>query len=261
MDVGHKHNSMQYSIVNGEKIEAKPNLRGTCLCCNQPTYSACGKINTWHWRHENSKMCDSWWEHETDWHREWKENFPTEWREVVHFDEVTNEKHIADIKTKNGVVLEFQNSPMSSNELNSREVFYKKLIWVVNASNFQKQFKVGNKLPDPESEFPKYLEFLDCRHNLVYNNQNISKGSPSQLVQILDSYNGVSITRLIDRYYTRHHKFEWRNPRKVWYNATAPIFFDFNDGLLWRIQAEKRFPKFHVAKRYSKQEFISHYNK
>lgn len=252
---------MQYSIVEGEKVEARPNQRGVCMCCLQPTYSACGKINIWHWRHENSKMCDSWWEHETQWHRDWKSNFPVEWREVVHFNEATHEKHIADIKTKKGVVLEFQHSPISLDELNAREKFYQKLVWIVNASAFQKQFKIGNKLPDPASDFPPNLEFMDSRLNVVYHKKKVSNEPGTQMIEIVDSYKGLSIPQLIDRCYTRHHKFEWKNPRKVWYAANAPLFFDFNDGLLWRIQAEKRYPKFYIAKRYTKQQFVAHYNK
>jgi len=54
-------------------------------------------------------MCDNWWENETQWHRDWKNHFPVEWQEVVQIAE-DGEKHIADVKTSEGWVVEFQHS-------------------------------------------------------------------------------------------------------------------------------------------------------
>lgn len=34
----------------------------------------------------------------TDWHREWKARFPRAWREVVHADDRTGERHFADVQ-------------------------------------------------------------------------------------------------------------------------------------------------------------------
>jgi hypothetical protein len=53
--------------------------------------------------------CDHWWESETQWHRNWKNEFPESWQEIVHTSE-NGEKHVADVKTENGIVLEFQHS-------------------------------------------------------------------------------------------------------------------------------------------------------
>lgn len=44
------------------------------------------------------------------------------------------EKHIADVKTARDWVIEFQRSPIKSEERQSREAFYKKLIWVVDGT-------------------------------------------------------------------------------------------------------------------------------
>ncbi len=122
---------MQYASVNGERQEAQPGLSGKCLCCDSPTIARCGPVRIWHWAHRGK--CDPWWEGETEWHREWKNQFPKECQEVIHITE-NNEKHIADVKTDQGYVIEFQFSPIEPEERQSREDFYKKMVWVVNST-------------------------------------------------------------------------------------------------------------------------------
>ncbi len=77
-------------------------------------------------------MCDPWWE-ESEWHRAWKERFPEDWQEISHFAE-NGEKHIADVKTNQGYIVEFQHSSIKSEELQAREDFYKKMVWVVDGT-------------------------------------------------------------------------------------------------------------------------------
>jgi competence protein CoiA len=95
-------------------------------------YNKCGQHKLWHWAHKSRIHCDPWWESETDWHRAWKNHFPQEWHEVILFDSVTNEKHIADVKTDNGLVLEFQHSAITPEEVKAREQFYGDMVWVVD---------------------------------------------------------------------------------------------------------------------------------
>ncbi len=248
---------MQYSIINGKKLEAQPNLIGTCICCDKPTYSACGNFNTWHWRHKNKKECDNWWEPETEWHRKWKSNFPENWREVVHFDSQTGEKHIADIKTNKGVVLEFQNSPITFEEVISRELFYKKLIWIINGNKFKNNFEFGYKLPDPKSNFPPGFKFLGYKHIMGYN--SFKYPTTNNMVELINKINGIPITQLIDKYHSRHFTFNWKNKRQVWFKTQMPVFIDFNDGVLWRIIRESRLTTDPICGFYSKKEFINHY--
>ena len=40
----------------------------------------------------------------------WKDEFPSDWQEVVHTNLRTNEKHIADVQTADGLTIEFQHS-------------------------------------------------------------------------------------------------------------------------------------------------------
>lgn len=122
---------MKYSLVNGERSEAQPSLSGQCPVCSSATISKCGKLKLWHWAHKGKRNCDPWWENETEWHRAWKGQFPKECQEVIQYAE-NGEKHIADVKTVQGWVIEFQNSFIDSEERGIRTAFYKKLVWVVN---------------------------------------------------------------------------------------------------------------------------------
>ena len=93
----------------------------------------CGEVRLWHWAHKGRLHCDPWWENETEWHRAWKDQFPAEWQEIVHLAG-DGERHIADVKTDRGWVIEFQHSSMKPEERRSREGFYPKLIWVVDGT-------------------------------------------------------------------------------------------------------------------------------
>lgn len=76
---------------------------------------------------------------ESDWHAEWKSRFPEEWREIA----VGN--HRADVRTESGIVLEFQNSPISLDEVREREAAYQDMIWVVNVSGLYYGLRILQK--------------------------------------------------------------------------------------------------------------------
>lgn len=124
---------MKFAYFKGERREAERGLIGFCQGCEQPMIPVCGAKRAWHWRHKVDCECDHWWENETEWHRGWKNHFPKECQEVRHKDESTNEWHIADVKTEEGHVLEFQHSFLKPEERQARNDFYgEKLVWVVD---------------------------------------------------------------------------------------------------------------------------------
>lgn len=134
---------MKFSLINGRRQEAQPGLSGKCPICDLATVAKCGEIKIWHWAHKGRRTCDAWWENETEWHRAWKGSFPEGWQEIVHKAE-NGEKHIADIKTDQGWVIEFQYSYIKPEERRSRNAFYPKLAWVVNGTRRKRdvqQFK------------------------------------------------------------------------------------------------------------------------
>lgn len=132
---------MHFALINNQLTEARPNLTGAiCPGCGAPVIAKCGTQKVHHWAHRNTKMCDSWWETETQWHRNWKNNFPVEWQEIFLPDMQSREKHIADVRTEHGLVIEFQHSHIDPAERISREQFYKNMVWVVDGTRLTRDF-------------------------------------------------------------------------------------------------------------------------
>lgn len=128
---------MKYALVNNKKHEALKGLSGICPSCGSPMIAKCGDKKIHHWSHKGKMECDLWWENETQWHRDWKGHFPIDWQEVAHRDDTTGEKHIADVKTSKGWVLEFQHSYLRPEERKSRNDFYKQIAWVVDGTRLK----------------------------------------------------------------------------------------------------------------------------
>lgn len=126
----------------GERIEPTKNVKAWCPSCNALVRAKCGKIKVWHFSHVSLVDCDTWSEGETEWHRNWKERFPKEEREVIMFP------HRADV-VHSGVVIEFQSKALQVDELLEREDFYGNMIWVVKSDEkkftYNKREKNGRK--------------------------------------------------------------------------------------------------------------------
>ena len=129
---------MKFALIDSVKVEAYKGAKGFCQSCGAEMIAKCGEFKVNHWAHKKKRKCDTWWETETEWHREWKGNFPCEWQEVVQFDSYTNEKHIADVLTNHGLVIEFQHSHINPVERRQREDFYKNMIWVVDGTRLKR---------------------------------------------------------------------------------------------------------------------------
>lgn len=130
---------MRFALVGDNKVEASPQLKAVCPGCSEPVIAKCGEKRIHHWAHR-SKHCDPWWEPETEWHRNWKNKFSLEWQESCLRDEKTGELHIADIRTSDNMVIEFQHSHIDPKEQRSRERFYKNMVWVVDGTRLKRDF-------------------------------------------------------------------------------------------------------------------------
>lgn len=129
---------MDLALIDGLRCAPQPHLIGHCSACDSIMIAKCGKLRAWHWAHQGERHCDPWWE-ESEWHSAWKMRF-AEWREVVHIAP-DGEKHIADVKLPDRRVLEFQRSPISEDERQSREAFYKSMIWIVDGTRRKRDVK------------------------------------------------------------------------------------------------------------------------
>ena len=151
---------MRFALIDNNRVEAQPKQQGLCPNCSQPVIAKCGDKKVWHWAHRSITSCDSWWEPETEWHRNWKNNYPAEWQEETLFDEQTGEKHIADVRTIHKLVIEFQQSSIKPQERISREKFYKNMLWVVD----------GTRL---KNDYPRFRKGKDSLFFAKTNNDNV----------------------------------------------------------------------------------------
>lgn len=126
-----------YAIVNGVRTHISAATRmqhGICPVCGAELVARKGKFRAAHWWHVNGRRCDSWYQPKGPWHRYWQNMFPEDWQEVVLERMVDGQfvRHIADIRTKGGIVVEVQYSPISIESINEREHFYENMLWIVN---------------------------------------------------------------------------------------------------------------------------------
>lgn len=138
---------MKFALINGKRTEATKGAKGVCRGCGSELVAKCGEVKVKHWAHKGRRNCDPWWENESEWHRSWKGQFPDDWQEIIHHDD-SGEKHIADVKTRSGYVLEFQHSYLNPEERRSRNAFYRPLVWVVD----------GTRRKTDKLQFQKVLE-------------------------------------------------------------------------------------------------------
>ena len=199
---------MFWAIVENQKIEAIPRTKGTCPLCEGKVFSKCGEVKVWHWAHFNNEDCDSWCEPETLWHRHWKMTFGKENAEIVLKE--NGKKHIADILTKEKVVIELQNSPIQKPVIREREEFYgERMLWLINGETFKDNLIVKNYWEDQD-----YLKLMSLPRppvRWVRSSPEITKGKNGEF-------------------------FNWKNPRKSWADVQRPVFIDLGEGSLFMVK-------------------------
>lgn len=171
---------------------------------------------------------------ETAWHRDWKLAFPPSFREVAFYDAANSDLHRADIFTPSGYTIEFQNSPLTLAELNSRESFYPNLIWVLNGKKF-KGFKILKHLPDVDDPKLSGYEFCHSDHLSMVRKAEVMQGLANP--KILNFYHpelkGIKLTSDL-------YSFCWKQPHSVWYAATARIIVDLGGHFLYELKQRKQ---------------------
>lgn len=186
---------MIYAISDSrEKIKAVKGAVATCPECSAVVIPKCGKIKIWHWSHTADTSCDGWGE-EGEWHTKWKLEFDAD--RVEYVIERGGEKHRADFCSPKGLIVEFQHSSISVEEIEKRENFYGfNMLWVFDLSG---RLDVEQKfwLPDGSTITRPRFEFKS------------EEGD--------------------------YRTFRWRQPRKSLKYAKRTMFFDLGDGLLFKV--------------------------
>ena len=245
---------MQYALIDNIRREAHKGAKAICPICEADMVAKCGPRIIHHWAHRYIQKCDPWWENETEWHRDWKNLFPEECREISHLS-TEGEVHRADVKTAKGIVVEFQNSPMSDQERSSREKFYKNLVWVINGEKFKNNFDVYHCLPDPSSEIAKDLVwFKSYRSKCGTINGLFWKRSENPDIQEghgdMVWIHGINeIKEEVGKTYLGHHQYDWVRPQKT-------VYIDFGDEYLIRLEMYQQQESLSCIRLISKKKFI-----
>lgn len=133
--------SLLTGIYNGQKIHIEnfdKNIHSNnvvCLGCKNKIIAKKGAINTHHFAHLSSSKCeitrDS--DCKTPWHILWQNIAKTEYLEKI----IINDKkmHIADVFNDNNLIIEIQHSNLSVEKIQDRELFYQRMIWILDGTN------------------------------------------------------------------------------------------------------------------------------
>jgi hypothetical protein len=197
---------MLFANVSGQKVEAKPKATASCPLCEQTVFAKCGEINVWHWAHHKAVSCDSWYEPETEWHKKWKLVFGKERCEIVISKDGV--RHIADIQTQENVIIELQNSNIQKPIIRQREVFYgNQMIWVINGKPFKDNFSYHRSRSfqlDQDDEYWHRFNPLASKHDTQPRKNEFN--------------------------------FSWSWHRRSWADVQRPVFIDFGDENLFRVE-------------------------
>lgn len=259
---------MQFAIHNNIRKAAEPKLKGFCLHCNSEVIAKCGEKNIWHWAHFKIENCDSWSEPETEWHRNWKGCFGVEFSEIKV--EKDNAYHIADVLNKNGIVFEFQNSPISAEVIQKREEFYgEKMIWIINGISFKEnlkiyeedylrnwKFKVLDEFAAANYEIKSALIIEDwqvkqdvVKNYLIKNDfeydqnekiyyldlKKIANKNREQLIIKLNNNLLELYTSYKSETFSTRVEFVWEHYRRSWQECKRPVFIDIGEQFLLQI--------------------------
>lgn len=236
---------MQYALIDGKRHQAVRGAIGICPTCGAAMVAKCGPRIIHHWAHRGRRDCDPWWENETEWHREWKNRFPEACREISHTSP-NGEIHRADIRTPTGIYIEVQHSSMTDAERESREAFYQNLVWVIDGQPFRKNFDIYHMLPDPTSELAQDLVWEKAQRHMEGANNSIfyrvSANQEHQPGATKTTLRGGFIEGMhcinaeVEAAYLGHHQYDWVRPRATWLDARCPVYIDFGDEWLVRLE-------------------------
>lgn len=258
----------------GFKIKAYPSGRAICQGCGSILIAKCGEMNIWHWAHENGADCDSWhYEPKTEWHIKWQNYFNESEREVSIVK--NNQHHIADIFNKNEIVIEIQNSPISTYDIKEREKFYDKMIWIINSKEFIHNIILKDFLYDlskdtwfkwifqypnseqkafaiiiPDDDFNNRIKpaLINCKYEKAYDEEKDTEFWYNQRTQyqqsleneILSAFSSYlldsKMVSKLDETKMYSTNFKWLHARKSWIISTKPLFIDLNNGFLFFVK-------------------------
>jgi hypothetical protein len=149
------------ALFEGKLARAEPGCRGLCPECKTGVYARMPAFAIRHWAHfplpegETRDCARGDAGGMTAWHYAWQNE-----RNDLDLIEVSRDNHRADVVNTDGVVIEFQHSPISPEDVKDREQFWRKGIWVIDGTPHEDgSIRVElSRLPDQKPDDP-YCSF------------------------------------------------------------------------------------------------------
>ena len=169
---------MQFAIdENGLRTSINNSIRGKtykCPCCGSEVIQKKGDVMIWHFSHKSLADCVDYYDHKGEWHRAMQELFPEKNREV--YEKTATYRHIFDVLTDKGRIIEFQHSPINYKEFIGRSWDYSvrsafngtpRPIWVFDFS--ERDFSIAPKKYDGK---PRMMRFYWKRATNLFKGYN-----------------------------------------------------------------------------------------
>ena len=113
-------------------------------------------------------------------------------------------------------------------------------MWVLDGSGFKQNFEIYHMLPDPKSELkPRDIVWSVPRrhmngsnHGLFFRLSEAREERPTITKAEVRSgwiHSIVDIERELESSYNGYHQFDWVRPRQTWLDAKCPVYIDFGD--------------------------------
>lgn len=200
---------------NGNRLYADTaSKEDKCFCpyCDEQLILKKGQIRVPYFSHRVKSDCiyntDK--DYKSEWHIRMQNYFPRESLEVRFIDENTKERHIADVfLTRENIVIEFQHSPIQSDEFYSRSLFHinngRKVIWVFDESKENpKENDKGRLRPEHYSSNNwiyknLYFKWIRNPRSFLIKGLSIPNFYQNCAIYIYNGCEGDSIRRVLDQ--------------------------------------------------------------
>ena len=194
------------------KIDEYEKEMGEIFCpAGHKLYPKKGGIKIHHFAHFSGQKCDPWRQGMTNWHSTWQEIVKDKNNLEVIMEREGN-IHIADIfNSVTNTDIEIQHSPISQKNIQEREKFYKKMIWIFDWT------------PSPCSQ-------KESNKTIIYDGKVIYMKEKVKILFHFSKYILIS-TRT-----------------KYWFQTNSPTYFDIGTGIVRVIGQSKKKPSIYLCK-------------
>ena len=160
--------------------------------------------------------------------------------------------HLADITTPTGIIIKVRQATLRDTERRAREAFYTNLLWIIDGRGFRHNFDVYHALPHPHSAVARDIVWLKARRDIedstdgafyrlsairrAHPDTAVTKATFSALGAPAHAHGLDAIRTDVDQSYCGHHQYDWIRPRQVWLDSPCPVFIDFGDAHLVKLE-------------------------